>query len=79
MGSKASGKVRSNRKRYLAYQAEQPFAAIFGTMLSLNNHADLTNTLCVSTSAPASVRESRKAKVERRNGNCKSKVVQKLI
>lgn len=51
--------MRSNHKRYLAYQAEQPFAAIFGTVLSLNNHADLKNTLCVLTSVPASVRESR--------------------
>lgn len=33
-------------KRYLAYQAEQPFAAIFGTELFLSNHVDLKNMLC---------------------------------
>lgn len=50
-------------KRYLAYQAEQPFAAIFEIKLFSSNHVDLKNTLCALTSALASVRESRKAKI----------------
>ena len=57
-------------KRYLAYQAEQPFAAIFGTESFSSNRVDLKNTLCALTSALASVRESRKAK---RIGNIRLK------
>lgn len=44
-------------KRYLAYPAEQPFAATFGTEWFLSNHVDSMNMLYASTLAPASVRE----------------------
>lgn len=48
-------------KRYLAYRAEPPFAAISGIASSWDSREDSANTLCVATWAPALVRELHRA------------------
>lgn len=48
-------------KRYLAYRAEPPFAAISGTASSLGSREDSANTLYASTSVLALARGLRRA------------------
>lgn len=61
-------------KRYLAYRAEPPFAAISGTMLSWDSRVDSASMLCAGTWAPASARGSRRA-VERRSVKARSALI----